>query len=322
MRIIRSPEPGDRARAIAIGNFDGVHRGHRAVIAATAKIAEARGLSLSVLTFEPHPRQFFSPDAPAFRLTREALKLRRLEACGVEEAIVLPFNRDLASLSPEAFAGDILANGLGAGHVATGEDFHFGAKRAGDLAMLQRLGAQYGFSAEGVAPVGLDQTGDGERFSSSAVRDALQNADPEAAARILGDWHRIEGVVEKGDQRGRTLGFPTANQSLDGVLTPSFGIYAVMAEVLDGPHAGAYPGVASLGMRPTFDKTVPNFETFLFDFSGDLYGATLSVSLCAWIRPELKFEGIEPLVVQMKQDEAEARAILANLAASDARPWK
>lgn len=266
MRIIRSPERGDRGRAIAIGNFDGVHRGHRAVIAATQAVARARGLSLAVLTFEPHPRQFFRPDDPPFRLTREPLKLRRLEACGVEDAIVLPFDARLAGLEPEAFARDVLAEGLGAGHVATGVDFRFGARRAGDLAALERLGAAHGFTAEGVSPVG---GGEG-RFSSSAAREALQNADPVGAARILGDWHRIEGVVEKGDQRGRTLGFPTANLALDGVLTPSFGIYAVMAEVLDGPHAGAYPGVASLGMRPTFDKTVPNFETFLFDFAGDL----------------------------------------------------
>lgn len=322
MRIIRSPSRGERRRAIAIGNFDGVHRGHRAVIAATGAVARERGLSLAVLTFEPHPREVFRPDDPPFRLTREPLKLRRLAECGVEEAIVLPFDRALAALSPEEFARDVLAEGLGAGHVATGVDFRFGSGRKGDLAALERLGAELGFSVAGMAPIGDGANGVAERFSSSGVRKALEQADPEEAARILGDWHRIEGPVLQGDQRGRTLGFPTANQSLDGVIAPAFGIYAVIADILDGPHAGQYPGVASLGLRPTFDKTEPNFETFLFGFSGDLYGATLSVGLCAYLRPEIRFDGVEALVAQMREDADQARAITDRLLAEPARPWK
>ena len=320
MEIFRglSPEAplASRPTAVAIGNFDGVHRGHRAVIGAAGAAAEAQGLRFGVLTFEPHPREVFQPDAPPFRLTREPLKARKLAGIGVEALFVLPFGPDLSSLTPEQFAEQILARRVGARQVAVGADFRFGAKRAGDVSNLVELGERLGFSVEVVAKIG-DPAGLAPEFSSSAVRAALQDGRPADAARILGDWHRIEGAVERGDQRGRELGYPTANLPLTGVLHPAYGVYAVKAEVLDGPHQGVYDGVASLGLRPTFDKTVANFETFLFDFSGDIYGATLSVSLVAFLRPELKFTELQALIDQMDQDSLDARAALAAAQA----PW-
>lgn len=324
MEIFRGGPPYPRRAAlapsgvaVAIGNFDGVHRGHLTVIAAARRRAEALGARLGALTFEPHPRQVFQPDLPPFRLTPEPLKARKLAAAGVELMAVLPFDKALSSLSPADFAERILVDGLGARSVAVGRDFRFGAKRAGDVGVLTALGAELGFSVDVVDQVGDD--GEEEApFSSTAARAALQAGDPVEAARILGDWHRIEGVVEQGDQRGRTLGYPTANLAMDGVLHPAYGVYAVRAELLDGPHRGVYDGVAALGLRPTFDKTIANFETFLFDFSGDLYGAALSVSLIKFLRPELKFDSIEALIARMDQDSQEARAALAAAAA----PWR
>lgn len=328
MEIFRGGPPYPRRAALApsgvalaIGNFDGVHRGHLTVIAAARRRAEALGARLGALTFEPHPRQVFKPDLAPFRLTPEPLKARKLAAAGVELLAVLPFDRALSSLSPAEFAERILVDGLGARSVAVGRDFRFGAKRAGDVGMLTALGAELGFSVDVVDQVG-DDGEEAAPFSSTAARAALQAGDPVEAARILGDWHRIEGVVEQGDQRGRELGYPTANLAMDGVfmdgvLHPAYGVYAVRAELLDGPHQGVYDGVASLGLRPTFDKTIANFETFLFDFSGDLYGATLSVSLIAFLRPELKFDSIEALITQMDQDSQDARAALA----AAAEPW-
>lgn len=310
MEIVRElPEPGAATPAsVAIGNFDGVHRGHRFVIDAARGAAQAQGLSLGVVTFEPHPRDVFQPDSPPFRLTLEPLKARRMAALGVDRLFVLPFGPALISLTAEQFAADILSQRIGARHVAVGEDFRFGAKRAGDVAALRRFGRAHDF---GVSAVTLQ--GDGEAFSSTAARQALVAGRPQEAARILGDWHRLEGVVEKGDQRGRELGFPTANMALGRMLRPAFGIYAVRAEVLDGPHKGVFDGVASLGVRPTFAADEANFETYLFDFDGDLYGATLSVSLCAYLRSEAKFDSIDALVAQMNADSAEARRVLADL---------
>ena len=294
--------------AAAIGNFDGVHRGHQAVLARTREIAQARGLLFGAMTFEPHPRSVFRPDDPPFRLTAEPLKLRRLEALGLQRLIVARFDPRLSGLAPAGFA-DFLATELNCRAVVVGRDFRFGKGRAGDAATLADLGAERGFETTALDPVGAAA---GEAvFSSSAVRRALREGRPEEAAAILGDWHRIEGPVERGDQRGRTLGFPTANQSLDGVLHPLFGVYATRAEVLDGPHRGVYDAVSSLGLRPTFNKTTPNFETFLLDFEGDLYGAGLSVGLVRFLRPEIAYEGVEPLIAQMRRDVEDARAALA-----------
>lgn len=295
----------DRGASVAMGNFDGVHRGHQAVID-LARRAEA---PLGVVTFEPHPRSFFAPDAPPFRLMDADSRAHRLAKLGVERLYELPFDATLAGLSPEAFARDVLAEGLGLRHVVVGADFCFGTGRRGTAADLRRLGAELGFDvtiadliAEGDAPV-----------SSSAIREALAEGRPDDAARMLGHWHRIEGKVIDGDKRGRLLGYPTANVALRGLHLPRMGVYAVLVDVLDGPHAGRHLGAASLGVRPMFGVNTPNLETFLFDFSGDLYGATLSVGFVSFLRPEMVFDGVPALIAQMDADCATARQILSAL---------
>ena len=310
MRILRGDEPAlpeERGASAALGNFDGVHRGHRAVIE-TARAARP-GAPLAVVTFEPHPRRVFQPGAPAFELMDFATKAHRLEKMGVELLVGLHFDRALAALTPERFCADVLADRLGLAHVAVGRDFRFGKGRAGGIDTLTREGERLGFRVS-EAPWVAD--GDGE-VSSSAIRAALQAGRPEEAARILGHWHRIEGPVLHGDKRGRTLGYPTANMGLGGLMAPRYGVYAVLVDVLDGRHAGAYGGVASLGVRPMFGENRPNLETYLFDFAGDLYGATLSVALVAFQRPEIAFDSVDALIAQMAEDSAEARRRLAAL---------
>ena len=300
MRIVRDyqfVEDQDRGATVAIGNFDGVHLGHQSVIQLAADAApEAR---LGVMTFEPHPREYFAPDAPAFRLMGAAARSSRLAKLGVERLYQLNFNASLAGLSPEAFARDVICDGLGLTHVVVGADFCFGKARAGTAAMLQEFGAEMGFGVT-IAPLLTE----GETtVSSTAIRGALAEG--------------IEGPVIGGEQRGRTLGYPTANMSLDGLHLPAFGVYAVLFDVLDGPHKGSYHGVASLGVRPMFDGDVPNLETFVFDFTGDLYGAPVSVALVEHLRGEETFDGLEALIAQMDADSAQARAILKALDAHD-----
>ncbi|WP_264210487.1 bifunctional riboflavin kinase/FAD synthetase [Leisingera thetidis] len=310
MRIVRDyefVEHQDRGATVAIGNFDGVHLGHQSVIELARKAAP--GAPLGVMTFEPHPREFFAPDAPPFRLMRPDTRAHRLEKLGVERLYELNFNTALSSLTPEEFARDVIAKGLGLRHVVVGADFCFGKGRAGDAEDLKRFGEQYGFGVT-IAPL-MEYSA--HAVSSTAIRNALSEGRPGDAKEMLGHWHRIEGVVIGGEQRGRELGFPTANMSIDGLHQPRFGVYAVLVDVLDGPLAGSYHGAASIGVRPMFGGVVPNIETFLFDFSGDLYGATLSVGLVEFLRPELKFDGLEALIAQMEADCAEARKILAAL---------
>jgi riboflavin kinase/FMN adenylyltransferase len=304
MQIHRSwPVPPEhRGASVAMGNFDGVHRGHQAVI----NLARRPDAPLGVVTFEPHPRTFFAPEAPPFRLMNRGARARRLEKLGVVELYEVPFDAALAALDPEAFAADVLVRGLGVRHVTVGADFRFGRGRAGTAADLERLGAALGF---GVTVAALVSEG-GAEISSTAIRAALAEGRPADAAAMLGHWHRIEGPVIHGEKRGRTLGFPTANMDLTGLHLPRFGVYAVRVDVLDGPHRGTYGGAASLGVRPMFGVNTPNLETFLFDFDGDLYGATLSVALIAFLRPEVAFTGVEALVAQMQADCAAARAIL------------
>jgi riboflavin kinase/FMN adenylyltransferase len=308
-RDISDLGPDDRGAAVAMGNFDGVHLGHQSVLALAHAAAAELDAPFGVVTFEPHPRSFFAPDAPAFRLMTADPRARRLEKLGVERLYELRFDAGLASLSPEAFVFDVLAAGLGVRHVVVGADFRFGKGRAGDAAALTALGAAAGFGVT-VAPLVSDGKGD---YSSSAIRAALAAGRPEEAARILGHWHRIEGPVRHGDKRGKGLGFPTANLALDGLHLPKLGVYAVLVDVLDGPHRGRYEGVASIGVRPTFGGGAPNLEVHLVDFDGDLYGARLSVALVAFQRPELAFAGAGPLVAQMHADLAEARERLARV---------
>ena len=297
-------DPATRGTSVAMGNFDGVHRGHQSVIA----LARGHG-PLGVVTFEPHPRQFFAPAAPAFRLMNPEARASRLAKLGVQHLFELPFDATLASLTPEAFARDVLAGGLGVAHVVVGEDFRFGKGRAGSAADLAALGQQYGFAVT-VAPLMKEA---GEEISSTAIRRALTEGRPRDAAAMLGHWHRIEGMVIHGEKRGRDLGFPTANMSVDGLHLPRLGVYAVKVDVLTGPYTGSFIGAASLGVRPMFGENRPNLETFLFDFSGDLYDQHLSVAFIDYLRPEMKFDGLPGLIAQMQADCARAREILAVL---------
>ncbi|MFV0473974.1 MAG: bifunctional riboflavin kinase/FAD synthetase [Pikeienuella sp.] len=311
MRIIEGLEAvraEDRGASVAIGNFDGVHLGHQAVI----DLARGRG-PLGVVTFEPHPRAFFQPDAPAFRLMGLGARADRLRALGVERLFVIRFDRDFAALTADAFCEEVLAARLGLDHVVVGADFRFGAKRGGDAALLSAAGARLGFDVT-IADLVSGALGE---VSSSAIRVALTEGRVEDATRMLGHLHHVEGVVEHGEKRGRDLGFPTINQSLEGLMAPRFGVYAAKVEVKDGPHKGRYDGVASLGVRPMFGENRPNLETYLFDFSGDLYGARVSTGLVSWQRPELKFDGLDALIAAIRDDEVEARRRLAAFGADE-----
>lgn len=293
-----------RGASVAMGNFDGVHLGHQSVIA----LARGHG-PLGVVTFEPHPREFFSPVAGAFRLMNAEARANRLAKLGVQQLYELRFNADLAGLSPEAFAEEVLAKGLGLGHVVVGADFRFGAGRKGAAEDLIRLGERLGF---GVTVAPLIHMGDRE-ISSTAIRQALSVGNPREAAAMLGHWHRIEGEVIHGEKRGRELNFPTANMSVEGLHLPRFGVYAVKVDVLSGPQAGSYIGASSLGIRPHFGGAIPNLETYIFDFKGDLYGHHLSVALVDYLRPEMKFDGLQGLLDQMAADCDRAREILAKV---------
>lgn len=288
-----------------MGNFDGIHIGHRSVI----DLARRADTPLGVVTFEPHPRQYFAPQSPPFRLMNSEARANRLARLGVDQLYELPFDAGLAALTPEAFAREVLVDGLGVCHVVVGGDFRFGTARAGDAATLQQLGRRHGFDVT-IAPLIAHA---GTEVSSTAIRAALTEGRPRDAAAMLGHWHRIEGEVLHGEKRGRELGFPTANMSLAGLHLPRFGVYAVKVDVLTGAQRGSYHGAASLGVRPMFGENLPNLETNLFDFRGSLYGEHLSVALIDYLRPELKFDGLPALITQMEADCSRAREILAAL---------
>ncbi|MDO6520690.1 bifunctional riboflavin kinase/FAD synthetase [Shimia thalassica] len=310
MRIIRDyqyVDEQDRGASAAIGNFDGVHLGHQSVIDIARKAND--DAPLGIVTFEPHPREFFAPDAPPFRLTSAETRANRLEKLGVERLYELPFNATLSGLTPKEFARDVLADGLGLRHVVVGADFCFGKGRKGTAEDLQAFGKEMGFDVT-IAPLVRDAE---TQVSSTEIRKALTEGRPRDAATMLGHWHRVDGPVIGGDQRGRDLGFPTANMSIDGLHPPKFGVYAVLVDVLEGPHQGSYQGAASVGVRPMFGVNKANIETHIFDFSGDLYGTELSIALIDFLRPEWKFDGLEALVAQIDADCATCREILAAL---------
>jgi riboflavin kinase / FMN adenylyltransferase len=312
MRIVRDwqfVEHRDRGASAAIGNFDGVHRGHQYVIDIARAEAERLGAPLGVMTFEPHPRQYFAPKAPPFRLMNAEARAHRLDWLGVKTLYELSFNDTLSALSPEEFAARVIVEGLGLRHVVIGEDFHFGKGRAGGASELVAFGQEMGFGVT-VAPLMHDA---GEEVSSTAIRQALSAGRPGDAARMLGHWHRIDGKVIRGDQRGRDLGYPTANMSITGLHPPKFGVYVVKVDVLTGPHKGSYGGAASMGVRPMFGENLPNLESYLFDFKGDIYDEHLSVALIDYLRPEEKFASLEALIAQMDADCAKARSLLAAL---------
>lgn len=296
-----------RGASAAIGNFDGVHLGHRSVIDLARTTAPDS--PLGVLTFEPHPREFFAPKAPHFRLMSPAARAHRLAKVGVEKLYQLPFDADLAALTPREFAQDVLHKGLGLTHVVVGNDFCFGKGRVGKAQDLQDFGAELGFGVT-IAPLMAQGP---HTVSSTAIRQALTEARTRDAAAMLGHWHRIEGPVTHGEKRGRELGYPTANMSINGLHPPAFGVYAVLVDVLEGPHKGAYHGAASLGVRPMFGENTANLETFIFDFKGDLYGTPISIAFVEHLRGEEKFDSLEALIIQMDADCTKARNILTAL---------
>ena len=288
---------------VALGNFDGFHLGHQAVVNRAVARAFHERRPVIVATFDPHPVKFFKPDVPPFRLTsldqREAL----FAHAGADAMLLFEFNEGLRSTSAEDFVGKLLAGTIAAAGVVTGDDFGFGKGRAGNVEVLRTLGAELGLVAEAVAPVIID----GERVSSGRIREALKAGDTGTSTHLLTRDFAIEGVVQRGDARGRELGYPTANLNLGDYQRPRYGIYAVRVTLEDGTE---HPGVASLGVRPTFDPPQELLEAHLFDFDGDLYGQKIEVALHAFIRDERKFESIDALVAEMRNDEAEARRLL------------
>ncbi len=310
MAIYRHSEglpPEARGAVIAVGNFDGVHLGHQAVIAAARDRAHGLGAALNVLTFEPHPRQVFQPDLPPFRLTPLRIKARALEAVGVDNMIVLHFDLDFSKRSAEAFVDEVLLRDLGACHVVTGWDFRFGHKRGGDAALLEALGAERGFGTTAVAPVAASG---GEVYASSRIRAYLKEAAPAKAAALLGRSWEIEGRVDRGRGRGRTLGFPTANIDLGDYLSPAHGIYAVRAGVDAGTETVFADGVGYFGEEPVEPGQRPPFEVHFFADPGDLYGRHLRVQLVDYVRADKRFDGLEPLKAQIAEDCRTARRIL------------
>ncbi len=288
---------------VALGNFDGFHLGHQAVVGRAVARARAEGRPALVATFDPHPVRHFRPDTPPFRLTTLDQRQRLFAEAGVDAMAVFHFDGDLARLSAEAFIAERLHANLQVAGVVTGEDFTFGRAKSGDVRLLGERGAVHGFVAETVGAVTLD----GEPVSSTRIRDALRNGEPQVAARLLTRPFAIEGVVQHGDKVGRTIGYPTANIDMGKYLRPAYGIYAVTGRLADGR---VLKGAANLGIRPTFDPPKELLEPYFFDFAGDLYGQPIEVALVDYLRPEAKFDGLDALMAQMAQDCARARAIL------------
>jgi riboflavin kinase/FMN adenylyltransferase len=298
-----------KGAALAIGNFDGVHRGHQEVLNAAIKIAKQEGRRSGAVVFEPHPREFFAPDTPFFRLTPLPLKLELLEALGLDQTYVIPFDQALASLSAEAFATEVVAKGFGASHVVVGHDFSFGKGRTGTTEGLASLGRALGFGVDVVAPVGAH----GATFSSSRIREHLHQGETREAADQLGYWWRVRGRVEAGAGRGKGLGFPTLNLKLAPGQAVRHGIYVMRIDV-DG-HS--HPAAGYVGSRPTFGEGDPVLEAYLLDFAGDLYGKEVDAEFVAFLRPDQTFATPEALSMQMREDCDKARTVLAKLDEDD-----
>ncbi len=319
MRILRHFDnvPGDaRGGVVVLGNFDGVHRGHQAVIGAAAEDAQRLEAPLVVVTFEPHPRRFFRPDDPPFRLTPFRSKVIQLAALGVDVLMVLTFDRAMSQMPAEAFVRDVLLGALAPRQITIGYDFHFGHNRGGNPALLEKMLPPGSVpSVQVIQPVA---SADGEVYSSTRIRDYLAAGKPGHAAALLGRPFEIEGRVEQGDQRGRTIGFPTANLSLGEYLRPAFGVYAVRAGIGDGEAPEWFDGVANLGVRPTVDGRKLLLETHLFNVQREIYGQHLRIALIEFIRPERRFDGLDALRAQIAEDCAAARRILRTRAAGAA----
>jgi len=293
-----------RGGVVALGNFDGFHRGHQAVVGAAVAHGRATGRPVLVASFDPHPVRYFKPDTPPFRLTSLDQRAELFAEAGADAMLVFNFNEILANVSAEQFVTEWLIGRAGAAHIVTGEDFTFGKGRSGDIAVLTELGAALGLTAEAVGPVSDDQG----PISSSRIRQALVAGDPIEAARLLTRPYRIQGVVQHGDKLGRTIGFPTANIALDRYLRPKYGIYAVRGLLPDGRMLD---GAANVGIRPTFDPPKELLEVYFFDFAESLYDVCIEIELIAYIRPEAKFDSLDALTDQMMRDCVEAKRILA-----------
>ena len=316
MRLLtaHAPVPEDlRGAVVAIGNFDGVHRGHQRLLEVARGIAQGTGRPWGVLTFEPHPRSFFKPDEPVFRLTPAALKSRLMAALGASFTAVLDFDNDLSSLEAAEFVRRHIVERLGATHVVTGYDFHFGRGRKGSPAAMAGFGAERGFGVTIVDQV-TDEGDIHSPFSSSSIRQALRHGHMTAAAHELGYYWTVMGEVVRGDQRGRAIGFPTLNIVLDAGAEPFRGIYAVRVRDAGVKGGAAWMGAGYFGDRPTFDTGRTFLEVFLIGFEGDLYGRTLLVELVDLIRPDRRFAGVAELVAQMRKDCDAAKLRLDGLA--------
>ena len=306
LRVIHSWKglaEADKGAAVALGNFDGVHRGHQQVIAQAAKGAQTHRCPLGVISFDPHPRRLFHPDEPTFRLMTAHQQARALHGLGVDRFYMLPFDYEMASLSDREFVEKVLVAGLGVRHVAVGFDISFGKGRTGSPEAMQAYGEQFGFTVSVAEAAGEG----GGKFSSTAVRDALRDGKPEVAAAILGRPFAIEGVVRRGKQLGRQLGFPTANVMLGDYVVPKFGVYATRTRLPDGREIA---GASSIGVNPTTGEEEARLEVWLFDFDEDLYGQQIETDLIAFLRPEEKFDTVEIMVEQIRRDGAAARALL------------
>ena len=293
-----------RGGIVALGNFDGFHLGHQAVVGRARERARAEGRPLLVATFDPHPVRFFKPDAAPFRLTTLDQRARLFAEAGADGMVVFGFDAALAGLTAEEFVAQRLVAALGVAGVVTGDDFTFGKARGGNVAVLAALGERHGFSVDTVCAVAAG----GEAVSSSRIRDLLKGGDPVGAAKLLTRPFAIEGVVQHGDKLGRTIGYPTANVALGNYLRPAYGIYAVRVRLDDGR---VVDGAANLGIRPSFDPPKELLEAYLFDFAEDLYGRTIEVALIEYLRAEAKFDSLDALTTQMDADCAQARALLA-----------
>jgi riboflavin kinase/FMN adenylyltransferase len=293
-----------RGSIVALGNFDGFHLGHQAVVRRAIDRAFHERRPAVVATFDPHPVIFFKPDVPPFRLTTLDQRQALFDHAGADAMLVFEFGAALASMDAEAFVAEVLVDQIGAAGVITGDDFSFGKGRTGDPALLRALGERHGLAAEAVPQVLLD----GQRISSGRIREALVDGDTGTATHMLSRDFAIEGVAQRGDARGRQLGFPTANVTLGDYQRPRYGVYAVRVTLDDGTE---HPGVANLGVRPTFQPPQELLEAYLFGFEGDLYGRRIEVALHAYIREERKFGDLDGLVAQMREDEAAARRVLA-----------
>ena len=293
-----------RGGVIALGNFDGFHLGHQAVVGRAVALAKANGVPAIVATFDPHPVRYFKPDAPAFRLTGLDQRQRLFAEAGADAMLVFKFDAELAGVTAHDFITDRLIARAGASGVVTGEDFTFGKGRGGNTTVLAEIGGAHGLTVETVRPVNEG----GEVISSSRIREALHAGDCETATRLLTRPFAIQGTVLHGDKVGRTIGYPTANIYMSGYVRPRYGIYAVRGRLADGRMLD---GAANIGIRPSFDPPKELLEPHFFDFSGDLYGQMIEVELHAFIRPEAKFDSLDALTAQMDRDCAEAKAILS-----------